>query len=197
MSLWCVRPETFRAAILTADRLGFTNGEYVFIYLDTIFTPENNDEKSSSYLQPWFDPREPNVRARRAFETVLYVRQRLFTGQPFERLAEQIVQFARKRSSALTFHHRRVQIGPDEMNFYDGVVSYFQALKFYSKAKGRNISSKMTSDEFKSMICNRTIEGTKKNITMNEICDRIDLGYAIFDLDPDSGLLQVCLSALR
>ena len=30
-----------------------------------------------------------------------------------------------------------------------------------------------------------------KNITMNQICDRIDIGYAIYDMDPDSGELEV------
>jgi len=40
VSLWCVNPQTFRSAILTAHRLGFVNGEYVFIYLDTVLTQE-------------------------------------------------------------------------------------------------------------------------------------------------------------
>lgn len=44
---------------------------------------------------------------------------------------------------------------------------------------------------FKSMICNRSIEGAYKNITMNSICDRVDIGYAIYDMDPDTGELEV------
>ena len=49
----------------------------------------------------------------------------------------------------------------------------------------------LKAHEFKSMICNRSIEGAYKNITMNHICDRIDIGYAIYDLDPDNGELEV------
>lgn len=41
------------------------------------------------------------------------------------------------------------------------------------------------------MICNRSIEGANKNITMNHICDRIDIGYAVYDMDPDTGELEV------
>ena len=60
---------------------------------------------------------------------------------------------------------------------------------------------KMTNDEytyssldahtFKKIICNRSIEGTNRNITMNHICDRIDIGYAIYDLNPDDDELEV------
>jgi hypothetical protein len=41
------------------------------------------------------------------------------------------------------------------------------------------------------MICNRSIEGANKNITMNQICDRIDIGYAVYDMEPDTGELEV------
>lgn len=40
VSLWCANPRTFHAAVLTAQKLGFVNGEYVFIYLDTVLTQE-------------------------------------------------------------------------------------------------------------------------------------------------------------
>jgi len=40
VSLWCVNPRTFRSAVLTAQKLGFVNGEYVFLYLDTVLTQE-------------------------------------------------------------------------------------------------------------------------------------------------------------
>ena len=41
------------------------------------------------------------------------------------------------------------------------------------------------------MICNRSIEGVNKNITMNRICDRIDIGYSVYDLDPETGEFEV------
>lgn len=82
------------------------------------------------------------------------------------------------------------------MNFYDGVETYFKSLKsHFDQNEGKSL--KMTSERLKSMICNRTIEGTTTNLTMNSICDRIDLGYAVFDLDPDSGCLQVLTNSQR
>ncbi len=41
------------------------------------------------------------------------------------------------------------------------------------------------------MICNRSIEGANKNITMNQICDRIDIGYTVYDMDPETEELEV------
>jgi hypothetical protein len=49
----------------------------------------------------------------------------------------------------------------------------------------------LQADRFKTMICNRSIEGANKNITMNQICDRIDIGYSVHDMDPDTGELEV------
>jgi hypothetical protein len=81
------------------------------------------------------------------------------------------------------------------------VVTYFKALKIhYSKP---NLLERPSADEtvkmystldartFKTMICNRSIEGANKNITLNQNCDRIDIGYAIYDMDPESGELEV------
>ena len=45
------------------------------------------------------------------------------------------------------------------------------------------------------MICNRTIEGANRNITMNQICDRIDTGYAVYDMNPDRGEFEVWVAA--
>lgn len=50
--------------------------------------------------QPWYDPDEIdqqiNDNARRAFETVLLVRQRLYTGERFQNFAANIINFARE-----------------------------------------------------------------------------------------------------
>jgi len=79
-------------------------------------------------------------------------------------------------------------------------VTYFKALKtHYTNIKSQSLSTNsetiiypsLDAKRFKSMICNRSIEGANKNITMNQICDRIDIGYAIYDMDPDTGELEV------
>ncbi|CAF3305786.1 unnamed protein product [Rotaria socialis] len=205
VSLWCVNPQTFRSAILTAHKLGFVNGEYVFIYLDTVLTQENTDEKSLSVRKPWHDPNETNNQinenAHRAFETVLFVRQRLYTGERFRQFADNIVEFARQRNRTKQLIHET--IGTDETNFYDAVVTYFKALKGHylhrnSEELINNNETKtnrrLDADTLKTMICNRSIEGINKNITMNQICDRIDIGYTVFDLDPDTEELKAVLA---
>lgn len=208
ISLWCVNPKTFRSAILTAHKLGFVNGEYVFIYLDTVLTQDNTDEKSNAVRRPWFDAQENltviNDNARRAFETVLYVRQRLYTGDRFRRFASSVADFARETNRMKHLTHET--IGTDETNFYDAVVTYFSTLKTHF-AESMRLGMTNSSDDFidpiyrsldartfKSMICNRSIEGAYKNITMNSICDRVDIGYAIYDMDPDTGELESVLS---
>jgi hypothetical protein len=59
----------------------------------------STDEKSLAVRQPWFDPNESdqqtNENARRAFETVLFVRPRLYTGERFRSFAANVVNFAR------------------------------------------------------------------------------------------------------
>lgn len=80
-------------------------------------------------------------------------------------------------------------------------MTYFKALKTHysnehlqgvTQSDGTIIYPSLDARKFKELICNRTIEGANRNITMNHICDRIDIGYAIYDLDPDSGDLEVC-----
>jgi hypothetical protein len=65
--------------------------------------------------QPWFDPNavdnETNEHARRAFETVLFVRQRLYTGERYRRFAANVVEFARdfNRTKQLTRQSVRIE----------------------------------------------------------------------------------------
>jgi len=75
-------------------------------------------------------------------------------------------------------------------------------LKKHYLYSNRNLNEILNNDDtfiypsldahtFKTMICNRSIEGANKNITMNHICDRIDIGYTVYDMNPDSGELEV------
>lgn len=65
--------------------------EYHRVYCST-------DETSLAVRQPWFDPSESdpqiNENARRGFEAVLLVRQRLYTGERFQNFAANIINFA-------------------------------------------------------------------------------------------------------
>ncbi|CAF1082671.1 unnamed protein product [Didymodactylos carnosus] len=194
VSMWCVSPKTFRSAILTAQQFGFINGEYVFIYLDTVLTQENTDEKSLAVRQPWFDPNETddeiNQNAKRAFEAVLFLRQRLYTSDRFRQFAQEVYAYAKENNKSKYLIHET--IGTDETNFYDAVVTYFKALKSHyssSNLTENNAEYYVPLDAiaFKAHICNRTIEGVNKNITINALCDRIDIGYAVYDMDPDTG----------
>jgi hypothetical protein len=82
-------------------------------------------------------------------------------------------------------------------------VTYFKALEtHYKNSDLQNTSTNeneqviyptMDARTFKSMICNRSMEGANKNVTMNQICDRVDLGYTVYDMDPDTGELEVSI----
>lgn len=71
------------------------------------------DEKSLAVRQPWFDPNETkneiNENARRAFETVLFVRQRLYTGERYRRFATDVVDFARETNRTKQLAHESVR----------------------------------------------------------------------------------------
>jgi hypothetical protein len=74
----------------------------------------STDEKSSAVRQPWYDPTETNQQinenARRAFETALFVRQRLYTGDRFRRFAAGVVDFARETNRTKQLTHETVCI---------------------------------------------------------------------------------------
>jgi hypothetical protein len=74
----------------------------------------STDEKTSAVKQPWYDPNEVNneinENARRAFETVLFVRQRLYTGDRFHRFAAGVVDFARESNRTKQLTHESVCI---------------------------------------------------------------------------------------
>ena len=67
-----------------------------------------------------------------------------------------------------------------------GMLSYNDSITYPS----------LDAATFKAMVCNRSIEGVNKNITMNHICDRVDIGYAVYDLNPDNGELEVCIRGI-
>lgn len=89
----------------------------------------STDEKSNAVRRPWFDPQENltviNDNARRAFETVLYVRQRLYTGERFRRFASSVADFAREtnRTKHLTHETVRIENSIKKMCFFLFVVS--------------------------------------------------------------------------
>ncbi len=72
----------------------------------------STDEKSLAVRQPWYDANELNKQindnARRAFETVLFVRQRLYTDERFRRFAANVVDFARETDRTKQLIHETV-----------------------------------------------------------------------------------------
>ena len=81
-----------------------------------LFALFSTDEKSLAVRQPWYDPTETNKEindnARRAFETVLFVRQRLYTGERFRRFAANVVEFARETNRTKQLIHETVSDAP-------------------------------------------------------------------------------------
>ena len=79
-----------------------------------VFCLRSTDEKSITVRKPWFDPKETDSKinddARRAFETVLFVRQRLYTGDRFRRFYTNVVNFAREKNQTKQLAHESVCI---------------------------------------------------------------------------------------
>jgi len=59
-------------------------------------------------LDPSESNKEINENARRAFETVLFVRQRLYTGERFRSFAANVVNFARETNRTKQLIHETV-----------------------------------------------------------------------------------------
>jgi len=82
--------------------------------IESCFFIFSTDEKSFAVKRPWYDPNEINDKinenARRAFETVLFVRQRLYTGDRFRRFAAGVVDFARESNRTKQLTHESVRI---------------------------------------------------------------------------------------
>ena len=86
----------------------------------------STDDKSFSVRQPWYVPNateEINSKARRAFETVLFVRQRLYTGERFRRFAAGVVDFARELNRTKQLTHGTVSFSSDPNEFVGKCVS--------------------------------------------------------------------------
>jgi hypothetical protein len=86
------------------------------------FSFYSTDEKSLAVRQPWFDPTElkdqANENARRAFETVLFVRQRLYTGERFRGFAANVVNFARETNRTKQLTHETVSFSKSFFHFH-------------------------------------------------------------------------------
>ena len=91
------------------------------LFFDSFICLISTDEKSLAVRQPWYDPLEKddeiNRNARRAFETVLFVRQRLYTDERFRRFAANVVHFARITNRTNQSTHESVRSFRDEILF--------------------------------------------------------------------------------
>ena len=81
-----------------------------------------------------------NDNARRAFETVLFVRQRLYTGDRFRRFASSVVDFAREINRTKYLTHETVRISArDERRSFFVFVRFdkflFVELEFVSRSE--------------------------------------------------------------
>lgn len=108
-----------------------------------IFVFWSTDETSLAVRQPWFDPNESdpeiNENARRGFETVLLVRQRLYTGERFQNFAANIINFAHEISRTkqsiheIVSHHWSLLLRFKHPSEYSTLIFYrIQSFKWVS-----------------------------------------------------------------
>ena len=95
----------------------------------------STDEKSPAVRQPWFEQSDANSslneEARRAFETVLFVRQRLYTGERFRRFAASVVDFARETNRTRQLTHESVRLSRSRCSSPRYLTDIFIDLFFY------------------------------------------------------------------
>uniref|UniRef100_A0A2C9KEF9 Receptor ligand binding region domain-containing protein n=1 Tax=Biomphalaria glabrata TaxID=6526 RepID=A0A2C9KEF9_BIOGL len=118
----CASPNTVREIMIKAHELNFDNGEYVFFNID-LFSSKNASET------PWYradDTEERNIKARRAYESLMTVTLRTPTSAEYRHFSNEVKARASEMFPNFTY-------GEDEVNsfvgaFHDAVLLYALAL---------------------------------------------------------------------
>ncbi|XP_055336545.1 atrial natriuretic peptide receptor 1-like [Paramacrobiotus metropolitanus] len=175
----CASARTVRRLLLTAESMGLLDsGEWVFINIE-LAASTTTDQKI------WEDPMDEgnNTRARKAFESVLTVRPRTPTTEPYLMFSNDVKRLTRQEFP--DFRDRDALVNPEAASFYEALLLYVAALKEavsmgYSAKDGRIIHELMK---------NRTLPGIVGNFTVDSNNDR-HVDYSILDMEPTTGLLK-------
>ncbi|ESO89768.1 hypothetical protein LOTGIDRAFT_206798 [Lottia gigantea] len=158
----CTSLDSARELMISARKLNFDNGEYVFINVD-LFSGKEQSER------PWYrknDTHERNEEARKAFEILMTVRLR-------EPTSKEYVKFSQAFNSFIGI-------------FHDAVLMYAQVLNKSIEA-GNTFHDNI---KLSQSLWNRSFTGLSGQIYIDENGDRL-IDYSLLDLNPHTGVFEV------
>ncbi|CAF0889963.1 unnamed protein product [Rotaria sordida] len=177
----CMDSNLFRDFLLMAYDLGMINGEYVFVYLD-IFRLMRKDMSLISWYRNESSESE-NIKARRAFETVLIVAVKRPETERYRQFSYQVNALQEKINNDSTSIGKLVN--PYVATFYDAVLLYAYGLN-------RTIESNQNASDGFAVVrkmWNVSFEGSNGIVQISETGDRVS-DYSLFDLNPESGQFE-------
>ncbi|XP_055873396.1 atrial natriuretic peptide receptor 1-like isoform X5 [Biomphalaria glabrata] len=176
----CASPNTVREIMIKAHELNFDNGEYVFFNID-LFSSKNASET------PWYradDTEERNIKARRAYESLMTVTLRTPTSAEYRHFSNEVKARASEMFPNFTY-------GEDEVNsfvgaFHDAVLLYALALN-ETLAENGSISD---GHAITKKMWNRTFAGITGDVSIDSNGDR-NADYSLLDLNPQTNKFEV------
>ncbi|XP_013783431.2 atrial natriuretic peptide receptor 1-like, partial [Limulus polyphemus] len=176
----CASPSSIRQILLAAEELGMQEtGEFVFFNVE-LFTSKNSTQR------PWYnedDSPEINGRARRAYQSLLTVTDRVPDTPEYAEFSREIKNITRMKYG---FNYGAEEVSAYATAFHEAVLLYALALNETLEEgddimNGRVITQKMW---------NRTFEGITGNVRIDDNGDR-NVDFSLLDMDPDTGDFQV------
>ncbi|XP_053386879.1 atrial natriuretic peptide receptor 1-like [Mercenaria mercenaria] len=179
----CGSPESVRELMITAHELGFDNGEFVFLNIDS-------GESENEFDLPWYreeDTVERNNKARNAYEALMLISLRKQKSPEYSSFSNEVKLRSKLRYQNFTSYEGEVNsyVGA----FHDAVVLYALALNETIEA-GESITD---GSAVTRRMWNKTINGITGAVTIDEKGDRI-MDYSLLDMDPNTGKFQVVLN---
>uniref|UniRef100_F6WZZ7 Guanylate cyclase n=1 Tax=Ciona intestinalis TaxID=7719 RepID=F6WZZ7_CIOIN len=181
VSIWCVGRQTMRRVMQAAQKMGMTDGEFSFIYLDFYNTNTSYNWSRKSMLN--FTDDQETLEALRALQVVTL---RTPTNTQYQRFSDDI-----KRTLELVDTPEYGQyVNPFIAHYYDSVLLVINAI-LQSICSGQyNFDN---GREFSRRLWNMKIESLGRNVTFAANGDRI-LDYSLMDMDPATGIFKVALN---
>nr|XP_018671934.1 atrial natriuretic peptide receptor 1-like isoform X1 [Ciona intestinalis] len=192
VSIWCVGRQTMRRVMQAAQKMGMTDGEFSFIYLDFYNTntsynwSSNDDHMEASTANPSVNETINDQETLEALRALQVVTLRTPTNTQYQRFSDDI-----KRTLELVDTPEYGQyVNPFIAHYYDSVLLVINAI-LQSICSGQyNFDN---GREFSRRLWNMKIESLGRNVTFAANGDRI-LDYSLMDMDPATGIFKVALN---
>lgn len=170
--LLCGSTQFVTDIMLAANRLGFNNGEYVFINFDLYAQMHSEDR----LLRPWQLIRNKSL-----------VQDNLTTTQSFESLLTVTLkidgQFQKFRNRLVNYSH--IFTNESQVNYF--LASFYDAMHIYIKALYENLKNGKDLNDIPSVLnnmWNKEFEGVTGRVFIDSYGERIGT-FALYDMNPN------------